>query len=120
MSRGVVPPEVNNFLSFSYVVNWTAEYGTMRRQLIPFPAIIPRHPSSRHILSNDGHTPTYALFGPVGWTWRIIFSRSRGETTVREAAPATPPAMKYDAVWADKNGMRLFFSTPALDIVAVN
>lgn len=26
----------------------------------------------------------------------MILSRSRGLTTVREAAPATPPAMKYD------------------------
>jgi hypothetical protein len=27
--------------------------------------------------------------------WRI-FNRSKGLTTVREAAPATPPAIKYD------------------------
>jgi hypothetical protein len=26
----------------------------------------------------------------------MIFSRSSGETTVRDAAPAIPPAMKYD------------------------
>ena len=26
----------------------------------------------------------------------MIFSRSSGDTTVREAAPAIPPAMKYD------------------------
>lgn len=26
----------------------------------------------------------------------MILSRSKGLTTVREAAPATPPAMKYD------------------------
>lgn len=26
----------------------------------------------------------------------MILSRSNGETTVRDAAPATPPAMKYD------------------------
>jgi len=26
----------------------------------------------------------------------MIFSRSSGLTTVREAAPARPPAMKYD------------------------
>jgi hypothetical protein len=26
----------------------------------------------------------------------MILSRSSGETTVRDAAPATPPAMKYD------------------------
>jgi hypothetical protein len=26
----------------------------------------------------------------------MILSRSRGDTTVRDAAPAIPPAMKYD------------------------
>ena len=26
----------------------------------------------------------------------MIFNRSRGDTTVRDTAPATPPAMKYD------------------------
>lgn len=39
----------------------------------------------------------------------MILSRSRGLTTVREAAPAHPPATKYEATWGDKNP-KLFFA----------
>lgn len=31
---------------------------------------------------------------PTLWTWKRILRRSRGDTTVRETAPATPPATK--------------------------
>ena len=34
----------------------------------------------------------------------MIFSRSSGETTVRDAAPAIPPAMKYDATCGLNHG----------------
>lgn len=47
----------------------------------------------------------------------MIFSRSSGLTTVRDAAPATPPAMKYEVIW----GLRFrdarippFFSSGAI------
>lgn len=33
----------------------------------------------------------------------MILSRSKGLTTVREAAPAHPPAMKYEATSGEKN-----------------
>lgn len=29
------------------------------------------------------------------WTWRRTLRRSRGAVAVREAAPATPPAIRY-------------------------
>jgi hypothetical protein len=34
----------------------------------------------------------------------MILSRSSGETTVRDAAPAIPPAMKYDDTCERNNG----------------
>lgn len=66
----------------------------MRMQLVPLPLMKPRQPSSFHILSSA--LPTLSLYAsrPALCTWKRIFSRSRGETTVRETAPATPPAQK--------------------------
>lgn len=56
----------------------------------------PLQPSSFHILARAGPTPVYeTLPGPC--TWKMIFNRSSGLTTVLLTAPATPPAMK-DAV----------------------
>ena len=43
----------------------------------------------------------------------MILSLSSGLTTVRDAAPATPPAMKYDVICALKNGNTRFFSSAA-------
>jgi hypothetical protein len=34
----------------------------------------------------------------------MILSRSSGETTVRDVAPAIPPAMKYDDTWERNHG----------------
>lgn len=61
-------------------------------QLTPLPAIIPRQPSSLHILARP--LPTDSLYSsrPALCTWNNIFNRSNGETTVRDTAPAIPPA----------------------------
>ena len=66
----------------------------MRMQLVPLPRMKPRQPSSFHILTRA--LPTLSLYSsrPTLWIWKSIFSRSSGETTVRETAPATPPAKK--------------------------
>lgn len=39
----------------------------------------------------------------------MIFNLSNGLTTVLEAAPATPPAMKYDVICGLKNWLFPFF-----------
>jgi hypothetical protein len=66
----------------------------------------------------------------------MILSRSNGETTVREAAPAMPPATKYDdtcglnhgsagglGAWADEGpaagGVRWTADTDFSDVMAV-
>lgn len=41
----------------------------------------------------------------------MILSRSKGLTTVRDAAPATPPAMKYDESCGLSHGSFSFVST---------
>lgn len=41
----------------------------------------------------------------------MIFNLSRGLTTVREVAPATPPAMKYEVICGLKNGTGPFFAS---------
>jgi hypothetical protein len=66
----------------------------MRMQLVPLPRMNPRQPSSRHILASA--LPTLSLYAsrPALCTWKRILRRSSGETTVRETAPATPPAQK--------------------------
>ena len=63
-------------------------------QFAPLPAIIPRQPSSRHILLRA--LPMLILYSsrPTFCTCSKILRRSSGETTVRETAPAVPPAMK--------------------------
>lgn len=42
----------------------------------------------------------------------MILRRSKGLTTVRDAAPATPPAMKYDESCGLNHGSFGFVSTP--------
>ena len=89
----------------------------MRRQLIPFPRMKPLKPSSLHMRTRLDQTPLYCLLEEGGWTcleanseWPVnncredsrfdtywmIFNLSNGLTTVRDAAPAMPPAMKYE------------------------
>lgn len=43
----------------------------------------------------------------------MIFSLSNGLTTVRDTAPAIPPAMKYDVIWGLRNGIATFLGSPA-------
>jgi hypothetical protein len=62
-------------------------------QFVPLPAMNPRQPSSRHILASAFGTLILYSVRPALWTWNRIFRRSRGDTTVRDTAPATPPAM---------------------------
>ena len=66
----------------------------MRMQLVPLPAMNPRQPSSLHIFASAFPTDSLYSLWPALWTWNRILRRSRGETTVRETAPATPPAQK--------------------------
>lgn len=63
-------------------------------QFVPFPAMNPLHPSSLHILPSALCTDILYSSLPTLCTWNKILRRSRGETTVRETAPATPPATK--------------------------
>ena len=62
-------------------------------QFVPLPLIKPLKPSSFHIFMSA--FPTLILYSvwPALCTWNKIFSRSSGDTTVRETAPATPPAI---------------------------
>ncbi len=66
----------------------------MRMQLVPLPRMKPRQPSSRHIFARALPTDSLYSWRPALWTWSRILSLSRGDTTVRETAPAVPPAMK--------------------------
>lgn len=66
----------------------------MRMQFVPLPAMNPLQPSSLHIFARAFGTDILYSSRPTLWTWNKILRRSRGETTVRETAPATPPAMK--------------------------
>lgn len=77
-----------------YALNCTAEYGTIRMQFVPLPAMKPLQPSSLHIFMSALWTGILYSFRPTLWTWNKILSLSRGDTTVRDTAPATPPAMK--------------------------
>ena len=79
-------------------------------QLVPFPAMKPLQPSSLHIFASAFGTLILYSFRPTLCTWKRIFNRSRGETTVRETAPATPPAMKEATTGCWKKARR--FSLP--------
>ena len=63
-------------------------------QFVPFPLMKPRQPSSFHIFMRPFPTDSLYSLRPALWTWKRILSRSRGDTTVLETAPATPPAQK--------------------------
>ena len=63
-------------------------------QLVPLPLINPRQPSSFHIFIRPFPTDILYSVLPALCIWNSIFSRSRGETTVRDTAPAIPPARK--------------------------
>ena len=64
----------------------------MRIQFVPFPLIKPRQPSSRHIFIRPFPTDSLYSSRPALCIWKRIFSLSRGDTTVLDTAPATPPA----------------------------
>jgi hypothetical protein len=66
----------------------------MRMQFVPLPLMNPLHPSSRHIFARLLPTDSWYASRPALWTWNRIFSLSSGDTTVRDTAPATPPAQK--------------------------
>jgi len=96
--------------------NCTAEYGTILKQFIPLPLMKPCHPSSLHILPRALPTDIWYSFRPALWTWYKIFNLSRGETTVLETAPATPPAQKA-AVKGVETNARKFNATLEGDTV---
>ena len=74
-------------------MNWTALYGTMRKQLIPFPLINPTKPSSRHILTRLLQTPRYCFSPPeVGCT--CLFGRKIGQTTHQTSGLGLNPKEK--------------------------
>lgn len=73
-------------------------------QLVPFPARNPLNPSSRHIFARAFRTDILYSVLPADCTWNKILSRSNGDTTVLETAPAIPPAINEakigcDTVW---------------------
>lgn len=96
--------------------NCTAEYGTILKQFIPLPLMKPCQPSSLHILPSALPTDIWYSFRPALWTWYKIFNLSRGETTVLETAPATPPAQKA-AVKGVETNARKFNATLEGDTV---
>ena len=63
-------------------------------QFVPFPLMKPRHPSSFHIFARPFPTESLYSSRPTLCIWKRIFNLSRGDTTVRDTAPATPPAQK--------------------------
>lgn len=66
----------------------------MRMQFTPLPAIMPLKPSSLQILPRAfGMLILYSV-RPLDCTCSKILRRSSGDTTVRDTAPATPPATK--------------------------
>lgn len=86
--------ELLTLLYTLYALNCTAEYGTIRMQFVPLPAMSPLQPSSLHIFASAFGTDILYSLRPTLCTWNRIFRRSSGDTTVRETAPATPPATK--------------------------
>ena len=80
---------------------WIAEYGIMRMTLVPLPRKYPRQPSVLPMLTSVCRRLLcwLRLWTCKGKsqrppTWKIILRRSRGETVVRETAPAIPPASR--------------------------
>ena len=76
-------------------------------QLVPFPRMNPLQPSSFHIFIRPFPTDILYSFLPALWIWNNIFNRSSGETTVRDTAPAIPPARNAattgcDTVWRNR------------------
>jgi hypothetical protein len=66
----------------------------------------PRQPSSLHIFASAFGTDILYSSLPTLCIWNRIFRRSSGDTTVRETAPATPPATK-DATTGCANVCRM-------------
>eukprot|EP00128_Syssomonas_multiformis_P002513 Colp12_sorted_trinity150504_noHs@23779 len=82
-----------SFLYNSKKKNWNAEVGAMRTTFVKFPRKKPRMPSSLYMRRRPWVMPVY--LGGYVWVCRSIFRRIRGETAVRETAPAMPPAIRY-------------------------
>jgi hypothetical protein len=70
-------------------------------QLVPFPAMKPLKPSSLHIFPKAFHIDIWYASLPALCTWNRIFNLSSGDTTVRETAPARPPAMNEATTGCD-------------------
>ena len=84
----------------------------MRMQLVPLPAMKPLQPSSLHIFASAFPTDSLYSVWPTLWTWNRILRRSRGETTVRETAPATPPAQKAATTGWEKKSRNFSVRSP--------
>lgn len=67
---------------------------------------MPRNPSSCHIFFRPEYTPLYSAEAP--WTCKMILSRSSGDTTVLDAAPARAPAVHNRVIEIERGreGMR--------------
>jgi hypothetical protein len=76
-------------------------------QFVPFPAIMPLKPSSRQIFASALEMLILYSVRPEDCTCNRIFNRSKGETTVRDTAPATPPPMNEATTPCDTHILRL-------------
>lgn len=61
-----------------------------------------------HIFASALGTDILYSSRPTLWTWNRILRRSRGETTVRETAPATPPATKEASTGCAKTSLNFW------------
>jgi hypothetical protein len=74
------------FFNCSYAVNCTALYGMMRRQLIPFPLMNPRKPSSIHILRKLWNTPLYFCSEFCDWTCLAVIMRKKSASLMQRGS----------------------------------
>lgn len=91
----------------------------MRMQLVPFPLINPRQPSSVHIFFSALHIESLYSSRPALCIWYRIFSLSSGETTVLDTAPATPPEMKAAVKGAETCSRTFHMKLLAASVVGV-
>jgi hypothetical protein len=75
-------------------------------QFVPLPRMKPLQPSSRHIFARALPTGSLYSLWPALCTWYRIFNRSRGETTVLDTAPATPPPQKAATTGCEKKSRK--------------
>jgi hypothetical protein len=82
--------------------------------LIPLPFMYPLNPSSFHILTRPERMPVYCCFPPEpDWTCIKILSLSKGETAVREVAPARPTKARRGRKFLNKLRSRSMYRTPS-------